>query len=112
MGTVNQSSKCHNLHDCQRERQPEADNLNNRGSLLISPIRLSHKARPPQKERKRGNIPQEEMAKDLAMSRTPISQIEYGKVQEIGASILTEQNSGLSRVGTPSPTKRATADAG
>jgi len=36
------------------------------------------------KERKRRKVSQEKMAKDLGMSRTTISQIESGTVQEIG----------------------------
>ena len=40
------------------------------------------------KERKRRKISQEKMAKDLEMSRTTISQIESGTVQEIGVRKL------------------------
>ena len=40
------------------------------------------------KERKRRKISQEKMAKDLEMSRTTISQIETGTVQEIGVRKL------------------------
>lgn len=40
------------------------------------------------KERKRRKISQEKMATDLAMSRTTISQIESGTVQEIGVRKL------------------------
>lgn len=40
------------------------------------------------KERKRRKISQEKLAKDLAMSRTTISQIESGTVQEIGVRKL------------------------
>jgi transcriptional regulator with XRE-family HTH domain len=40
------------------------------------------------KERKRRRISQEKMAKDLEMSRTTISQIESGTVQEIGVRKL------------------------
>lgn len=40
------------------------------------------------KERKRRGISQEKMAKDLEMSRTTISQIETGTVQEIGVRKL------------------------
>jgi transcriptional regulator with XRE-family HTH domain len=40
------------------------------------------------KERKRRNISQEKMAKDLEMSRATISQIESGTVQEIGVRKL------------------------
>lgn len=40
------------------------------------------------KERKRRKISQEKMAKDLAMSRATISQIESGTVQEIGVRKL------------------------
>jgi len=40
------------------------------------------------KERKRRKISQEKLAKDLAMSRTTISQIESGIVQEIGVRKL------------------------
>jgi len=40
------------------------------------------------KERKRRKISQEKMAQDLAMSRTTISQIESGSVQEIGVRKL------------------------
>ena len=39
-------------------------------------------------ERKRRKISQEKMAKDLGMSRTTISQIESGAVQEIGVRKL------------------------
>lgn len=40
------------------------------------------------KERKRRKISQENMAKDLKMSRATISQIESGTVQEIGVRKL------------------------
>ena len=40
------------------------------------------------KERKRRKISQEKMAKDLEMSRSTISQIESGIVQEIGVRKL------------------------
>jgi transcriptional regulator with XRE-family HTH domain len=40
------------------------------------------------KERKRRKISQGKMAKDLGMSRTTISQIESGTVQEIGVRKL------------------------
>lgn len=40
------------------------------------------------KERKHRNISQEKMAKDLGMSRTTISQIESGTVQEFGVRKL------------------------
>jgi transcriptional regulator with XRE-family HTH domain len=40
------------------------------------------------KERKRRKISQEKIAKDLEMSRTTISQIESGTVQEIGVRKL------------------------
>jgi transcriptional regulator with XRE-family HTH domain len=40
------------------------------------------------KERKRRRLSQGEMAKDLGMSRTTISQIESGTVQEIGVRKL------------------------
>lgn len=40
------------------------------------------------KERKRQNISQEKMAKELGMSRSTISQIESGTVQEIGVRKL------------------------
>ena len=40
------------------------------------------------KERKRRKVTQEKMARDLEMSRTTISQIESGTVQEIGVRKL------------------------
>lgn len=40
------------------------------------------------RERKRQNISQEKMAKDMGMSRSTISQIESGTVQEIGVRKL------------------------
>ena len=40
------------------------------------------------KERKHRKIPQEKIAKELGMSRTTISQIESGTVQEIGVRKL------------------------
>jgi transcriptional regulator with XRE-family HTH domain len=40
------------------------------------------------KERKRRKISQEKLAKDLGMSRTTVSQIEAGIVQDVGARKL------------------------